>query len=241
MLISALAAGRDVSLPSQSAASGAYAAGDRRLCPRLPPVRPADHRFRGRAGAARADRGHDYLLDAARTLTFAGLDQGHHLAVVASIVKLHATDRTRQTVNDAMDVHRGKAIIEGSNDYLGDSYRAIPVVITVEGATILTRRLVVFGQGAIRAHPYLLHPTATRDRLTRNVYVGGGQAVAKLLAAFDEVIATQPLRDRLRRTGVKDWRKGSVGLLTAREKAALEAADRATAEVSRSTISRPRS
>src|SRR3546814_1488953 len=71
-------------------------------------------------------------------------------------MKLHATERMRQSVNDAMDIHGGKAVIDGPRNYLGGLYRALPVGITVEGANILTRSLIVFGQGAIRAHPYLM-------------------------------------------------------------------------------------
>src|SRR5690606_3365222 len=70
--------------------------------------------------------------------------------------KLHATERMRQSVNAAMDIHAGKAVIDGPSNYLGNLYRALPVAITVEGANILTRSLIVFGQGAIRAHPYLM-------------------------------------------------------------------------------------
>src|SRR3546814_3210919 len=71
-------------------------------------------------------------------------------------MKLHATERMLQSVNDAMYSHGGKAVIDGPRNYLGGLYRAVPVAITVEGANILTRSLIVFGQGAIRAHPYLM-------------------------------------------------------------------------------------
>ena len=81
---------------------------------------------------------------------------GRGPAVVSGIMKLHATERMRVAVNDAFDVHGGKAIIDGPQNYLGALYRAIPVGITVEGANILTRNLIVFGQGAIRAHPFIL-------------------------------------------------------------------------------------
>ena len=82
--------------------------------------------------------------------------QGHHPAVISGIMKLHATERMRIAIDDAMDIHGGKAVIDGPQNYLGNLYRAVPVGITVEGANILTRNLIVFGQGAIRAHPYLL-------------------------------------------------------------------------------------
>ena len=71
-------------------------------------------------------------------------------------MKGQATERLRISVNDAMDVHGGKAVIEGPQNYLGTLYRAVPVGITVEGANIVTRALIQFGQGAIRSHPYIL-------------------------------------------------------------------------------------
>src|SRR6185369_2818808 len=74
----------------------------------------------------------------------------------SGIMKLHATERMRIAIDDAMDIHGGKAVIDGPQNYLGNLYRSVPVGITVEGANILTRNLIVFGQGAIRAHPYLL-------------------------------------------------------------------------------------
>ena len=105
-----------------------------------------------------------YLLDAARRLTCAALNQGHHPAVISGIMKLHATERMRIAIDDAMDIHGGKAVIDGPQNYMGNLYRAVPVGITVEGANILTRNLIVFGQGAIRAHPYLLEEmNALRD------------------------------------------------------------------------------
>src|SRR5882724_1733902 len=117
MLMTALAAGRGISLPSLSAAGAAYAA---------------------------------------RRLTCAALNQGRHPAVISGIMKLHATERMRIAIDDAMDIHGGKAVIDGPQNYMGNLYRSVPVGITVEGANILTRNLIVFGQGAIRAHPYLL-------------------------------------------------------------------------------------
>lgn len=157
MLMSALAAGRGISLPSLSAAAGAFAAHTTGAYARIRsqfnlPI----GKFEGIQERIARIAGNAYLLDGARRLTCAGLDAGHHPAVIASIMKLHATERMRTVINDAMDVHGGKAVIEGPNNYLGNHYRAIPVGITVEGANILTRSLMVFGQGAIRSHPYLL-------------------------------------------------------------------------------------
>jgi len=100
--------------------------------------------------------GNAYLVEAARRLTCAALNQGVKPAVVSGIMKYHATERMRVSVNDAMDVHAGRAVMDGPSNYLGALYRAVPIAITVEGANILTRNLIIFGQGAIRAHPYLM-------------------------------------------------------------------------------------
>src|SRR3546814_5682517 len=92
----------------------------------------------------------------ARCSTCAGCELGYKPAVISAIMKLHATERMRQSVNDAMDIHAGKAVIDGPSNYIGNLYRALPVGITVEGANILTRSLIVFGQEAIRSHPQLM-------------------------------------------------------------------------------------
>src|SRR5690606_10045216 len=97
-----------------------------------------------------------YLIDAARRLTVAALDEGHRPSVISAIMKYHATDRMRDSIVKAMDIHGGKAIIDGPRNYLGGQYRSVPIGITVEGANILTRNLMIFGQGAIRSHPYML-------------------------------------------------------------------------------------
>jgi acyl-CoA dehydrogenase len=201
MLMSALAAGRGISLPSQSAASAAYGA----------LVTGAYARIRTQFGLPIAEfegiqerlariGGNAYLLDAARRLTCAGLDQGHHPAVISSIMKLHATERMRIVINDAMDVHGGKAIIDGPGNYLGDQYRGVPVAITVEGANILTRSLMVFGQGAIRAHPYLLD----------EIRAVGGADRAIALAEFDAVLwkhVAHALKTAIRSFG-RSWTGG---------------------------------
>ena len=166
MLMSALAAGRGISLPSLSAAGAVFTAHTTGAYARIRqqfnlPI----GKFEGVQERLAALAGNAYLLDAARRLTCAGLDEGRKLAVVSAILKSHATDRLRDSVNDAMDVHAGKAVIEGPLNYMGSLYRAVPVGITVEGANILTRNLIIFGQGAIRCHPYLLKEmTALENR-----------------------------------------------------------------------------
>jgi len=157
MLMTALAAGRGISLPSLSAAGAAYAARTTGAYARIrEQFGISIGKFEGIEEPLARIAGTAYLLDAARRLTCAALNQGHHPAVISGIMKLHATERMRVAIDDAMDIHGGKAVIDGPQNYLGSLYRSVPVGITVEGANILTRNLIVFGQGAIRAHPYLL-------------------------------------------------------------------------------------
>ncbi len=157
MLMSALAAGRGISLPSLSAAGAAFCA---HVTGAYARIREQFHVPIARFEAVQERLGRiaatAYQLDAARRMTCAALDDGHHPAVVTAIMKEQATERMRVAVNDAMDVHGGKGIIEGPLNYLGSLYRGVPIAITVEGANIVTRALIQFGQGAIRCHPYLL-------------------------------------------------------------------------------------
>lgn len=157
MLTSALAAGRGISLPSLSAAGAIYTAHTTGAYAR---IREQFHIPIGKFEAIQERLGRlaatAYLIDAARRMTCAALDAGHKPAVVTAIMKSQATERLRISVNDAMDVHGGKAIMEGPHNYLGSLYRAVPIGITVEGANIVTRSLIQFGQGAIRSHPYIL-------------------------------------------------------------------------------------
>jgi acyl-CoA dehydrogenase len=165
MLMTALAAGRGISLPSLSAAGAAYAARTTGAYARIrEQFGISISKFEGIEEPLARIAATAYLLDAARRLTCAALNAGHHPAVISGIMKLQATERMRVAIDDAMDVHGGKAVIDGPQNYLGGLYRSVPVGITVEGANILTRNLIVFGQGAIRAHPYLLEEmNALRD------------------------------------------------------------------------------
>lgn len=97
-----------------------------------------------------------YTMKAVRKMTLAALDQGERPAIASAIVKYHVTELGRRVANDAMDIHGGKGIILGPKNYLARSWQSVPIAITVEGANILTRSLMIFGQGAIRAHPYVL-------------------------------------------------------------------------------------
>jgi acyl-CoA dehydrogenase len=177
MLMTALAAGRGISLPSLSAAGAAYAARTTGAYARIrEQFGISISKFEGIEEPLARIVGTAYLLDAARRLTCAALNQGHHPAVISGIMKLHATERMRIAIDDAMDIHGGKAVIDGPQNYLGNLYRSVPVAITVEGANILTRNLIIFGQGAIRAHPYLLQEMNALGETDR----------AKGLDAFDK-------------------------------------------------------
>ncbi len=157
MLMHCLAAGRAISLPAQgvaggkacSAMTGAYA----RI--RYQFKQPIGH-FEGIEEPLARIGAETYRMEAAHKLTLAALDAGHKPVVLSAILKAYLTEANRRVVNDAMDVHGGKAVVEGPNNYLSLGYQALPVSITVEGANILTRSMIVFGQGAIRCHPYLL-------------------------------------------------------------------------------------
>jgi len=96
------------------------------------------------------------MMDATRVMTAGAVDAGEKPAVISAIAKYHMTERARECVNDAMDIVGGKGICLGPNNWIGRGYQMMPVAITVEGANILTRTLIIFGQGAIRCHPYVL-------------------------------------------------------------------------------------
>jgi acyl-CoA dehydrogenase len=165
MLVEQLSVGRCISLPSNATggallatyASGAYARIRRQFGTPI-------GRFEGVELVLARMVGLSYIMDAARSVTTAAIDAGAKPAVPAAILKNHVTEMGRQVANDAMDVHGGKAIMLGPNNYLGRGYQSIPIAITVEGANILTRNLIIFGQGAIRCHPFVLREmTAARN------------------------------------------------------------------------------
>ncbi|MCK5727449.1 MAG: acyl-CoA dehydrogenase [Thiotrichaceae bacterium] len=100
--------------------------------------------------------GNTYIMDAGRRLTLTALDQGKRPSVITALLKYQLTERMRCVVNDGMDIQGGSGICLGPSNYIGRPYQSVPIAITVEGANILTRTLIVFGQGALRCHPYLI-------------------------------------------------------------------------------------
>ncbi|GIX30623.1 MAG: acyl-CoA dehydrogenase [Porticoccaceae bacterium] len=156
MLMQSLAAGRAISLPALGTAGTQYAA---KYTGQYARIRrqfgmPVAF-FEGVEEVLARLAAEAYRVDAARRLTLAGIELGERPSVLSAILKYHATEANRRSVVDAMDVHGGKGIITGPNNYLAQFYQTLPIAITVEGANILTRSLIVFGQGVIRNHPYL--------------------------------------------------------------------------------------
>lgn len=155
MLMESLAAGRGISLPAQ-------AAGGSKLVSRVASAHAANRKqfgtplgkFEGVEEPLARIFGFTYLLEAMRKFTLGGLDQGIKPPVVTAMVKYHSTELSRKVINDGMDVLGGAAISKGPRNVISSLYQGLPISITVEGANILTRTLMIFGQGALRAHPY---------------------------------------------------------------------------------------
>jgi len=167
MLMGCLAAGRAISLPTSSVGgvkaltrfTGAYARVRSQFKTPIGKLEGVEEAL-GRIAA------HCYMMDATRIMTAGAVDMGEKPAVLSAIAKYHMTERARSAVNDAMDIHGGKGICLGPNNWIGRGYQMTPIAITVEGANILTRTLIIFGQGAIRAHPYVLREMRAAKEMT---------------------------------------------------------------------------
>lgn len=157
MLVECLSTGRAITLPSSSVggakmatlATGAYSVVRRQF-------RTSIASFEGVQEVLARIGSFTYICDAVRRLTVAMIDTGERPSVPGAIAKYHTTEFGRMVANDAMDIHAGKGIMIGPKNYLVSTYQGAPIGITVEGANILTRNMIIFGQGAIRCHPYLL-------------------------------------------------------------------------------------
>ena len=179
MLMECLAAGRGISLPSSNTGASKLAVRTTGGYARVrTQFKTAIGKFEGIEEALARMGGNLYMMDATRVLTAVAVDLGEKPAVLSGIAKFHLTERNRQVINDGMDIVGGKGICMGPSNFLGAAYMQIPVSITVEGANILTRSLIIYGQGAIRCHPYVLKEIeATRE-----------PDPAKASAAFDEAL-----------------------------------------------------
>ena len=165
MLMNCLSVGRSISLPAvgtgaakfTSLVTGQYAQVREQFNVPL-------SAFEGIQEALARIGGNAWLMDSARMLTANAVDLGEKPSVLSAILKYHLTERGRECISHAMDVHGGKGIIMGPNNYLGRSWQGAPIFITVEGANILSRNLMIFGQGAIRCHPFVLKEMALASR-----------------------------------------------------------------------------
>ncbi|NEQ29696.1 MAG: acyl-CoA dehydrogenase [Leptolyngbya sp. SIO4C5] len=156
MLMQTLAAGRGISFPASCTGVSklvARVAGDHSVVRKQFGL--SIGRFEGVEEPLARIAGLTYVMDAARLYTCGAVDRGEQPAVVSAIAKYHSTELARQIVNDGMDILGGNGICRGPRNLLANVYTAIPIAITVEGANILTRTLMIFGQGAIRCHPYV--------------------------------------------------------------------------------------
>jgi acyl-CoA dehydrogenase len=179
MLVESLSTGRAISLPSVTtgkarvvtAATGAYAKIRRQFNSSI-------GNFEGVEEPLARIASNLYICDAARRITAAAIDLGEKPTVAGAIIKYHVTERTRHINTDAMDIHGGKGIMQGPNNYMAEGYINAPIAITVEGANILTRSLIIFGQGAIRCHPYIMRELAAIQ----------DESPSQVLIKFDQVI-----------------------------------------------------
>jgi acyl-CoA dehydrogenase len=124
--------------------------------------------FEGVASKIAVMAGYTYMCKATRIFTLTAVDNGIKPGVASAIAKYHLTEVSRKVISNAMDIHGGKAIMSGKENYLATAYQGLPICITVEGANILTRNLIIFGQGAVRSHPYIfseLEALAADDKL----------------------------------------------------------------------------
>jgi len=179
MLMQCLATGRAVSLPALSTGAAKMASRNTGAYARIRkqfnlPI----GEFEGIEEPLSRIAGETYIIDAARKVTAAALDDGQKPSVISAIIKYELTERMRRVINDAMDIQGGSGICLGPKNYLGRIYQVIPVSITVEGANILTRTMMIFGQGAARCHPYI----------QREMEALGQENTELALHQFDEVL-----------------------------------------------------
>jgi acyl-CoA dehydrogenase len=179
MLVESLSVGRGISLPTQGVSAGKAACRTAGAYARIrKQFNTSIGKFEGVEEALARIGGLSYMMDAGRLLTLGALDSGEKPSVVTAILKYYNTEHMRTVLNDSMDIHGGRGICLGPSNYLGRAYQSIPVGITVEGANILTRTMIIFGQGAIRCHPYL-----TREIEAANLSIDSEAEIA-----FDQAL-----------------------------------------------------
>ncbi|MTD40914.1 acyl-CoA dehydrogenase [Erwinia sp. CPCC 100877] len=209
MLVECLSVGRGITLPSNSTggvknialATGAYARIRRQFKIAIGKMEGIEEPLARIAGNA-------YAMDAAASLITCGIMLGEKPAVLSAIVKYHCTHRGQRAIIDAMDITGGKGIMLGESNFLARAYQGAPIAITVEGANILTRSMMIFGQGAIRCHPFLLEEMAAAGRndvnnfdrlLFRHIgHVGSNKVRSFWLGLTNGRTSNTPTRDATR-------------------------------------------
>jgi len=194
MLVEVLSIGRSITLPSTASgsarlaalATGAYARIRKQFGLSI-------GRFEGVEEALARIAGNTYAISALSQATAAAVSRGENPAVPSTIAKYHCTTMGREVIQDAMDIHGGKGIILGPRNYLGRDWQGAPISITVEGANIMTRSLMIFGQGAILCHPWVLKemkaatledPVRRLVEFDRNLFGHIGFAISNAVRAF---------------------------------------------------------
>jgi acyl-CoA dehydrogenase len=194
MLMECLSIGRSITLPS-TASGGAKAAAV--VTGAYARIRKqfglSVGRFEGVQEALARIAGNAYAISALSQATAAAVSRGENPAVPSTIAKYHCTEMGRRVITDAMDIHGGKGIILGPRNYLGRGWEATPIGITVEGANIMTRSLMIFGQGAILCHPWVLKemkaaqledPRQRLDEFDRYLFGHIGAAISNAVRAL---------------------------------------------------------
>ncbi len=179
MLVNCLSVGRAITLPTTAVAASkrsvlgasAYANLRKQFGVTL-------SKFEGIEKPLARIAGLSYIIDSARIQTTQSIVDGQKPSVASAILKYHCTEMARQCLTDSMDIHGGKAVMKGPKNYVSSTYESIPVAITVEGANILTRNLMIFGQGAIRSHPFVL----------KEMELAQAEDNEATLTAFDETL-----------------------------------------------------
>ena len=179
MLMQCLTIGRSISLPSLSVGAAKYTCRNVGAYARIRNQfnRPIGD-FEGIKERLAFMAGETYIMDAARNLTLSALDNGYKPTIISAIIKYELTERMRRIVNDGMDIQGGAGICLGPTNIMGRVYQSIPISITVEGANILTRSLMIFGQGSIVAHPFIQQEMQLLQR----------QEKAETLNKFDTIL-----------------------------------------------------
>ena len=211
MLMESLAAGRGISLPALSVGAAELAT---RIVGAYGVVREQFDtpigRFEGVEEPLARIGGRTYLMNAARKLTVAAIDAGEKPAVLTAIVKAYLTESMRAVISDAMDIRAGAGICRGVRNPLASAYLAAPIGITVEGANILTRSLIIYGQGAIRCHRYLrdeMDAARTGDvkRFDAAFFAHAGALVRNVFRSFLFAFTGGPLGSAIAKGPARAW------------------------------------